>query len=348
MVKAAIALCAPLFMGCAYLMVPKVPSLECEDLIETESHGTIFYSCASDTTQAVLDTFDLVGRVKEYERQVFGFEDSVNYREYKTPVTQAPEHSYKLYVAPRDAIAPEPADEIYIGWAQEYRVFHENPVLLFSNACPNSDDLLDEEQFFRENGYDTYRRDLTDFSPGATITPDFLKLPLEGQVYVVQHEDRHFNNIITLGNSHDSDLEEPMATMFGHASALGFIGLNYGVKSAAYRNAAANLQTWVSVSNIINSSYNLLEELYAMNLPWEEAEHLKEAILSGAQGWRFAPLNNAKVVGMLPYTKFFPLVYRIYETHPSPMELQQILLRVPEDEDEGVEFLRRAVWMVVE
>ena len=343
--KAVLALGSSLLMGCASLGTPIVPSIECDDgLIETERHGTIFYSCAQDTTEAVLETFDLVGMVKEYGRNTFGFGETVNYRQYVNTERQAPATSYRIYISPRDVIALESADETFLISSQEYRNKVEEPIMLWSR----NDDLLDEEEYYNANGYDTYRRALTNYSPGATITPDFIAMALEKQIAVVNHEDWHYNMNQNWGNDLDTDLEKSLATIMGNAGAIGFIQENYGAGSSSYVIALDNLQTWVDVSEIMNTSYSLLSNLYSQNLPWEQEEPLKEEILERAEGWYFYPINNAKVIGFLPYTRLFPLAYDVYVTHPDAGELGKILMQCPDDEEEGIEFLKRAVWSILQ
>ena len=339
--KAILGLASALSLGCASIGVPRVPSLECDDKIETERHGTIFYSCSQDTTETVLETFDLVGRVKEYGRNTFGFSETVNYRQYINTERQAPATSYRIYIAPRDVISLEPADEVFLLSSQEYRNEVEEPIMIWSR----NDNLLDEEAYYNANEYDTYRRAITDYSPGATITPKFIAMTLEKQIAVVNHEDWHYNMNQVWGNDLDTDSEESLAAMMGNAGAIGFIKENYGAGSPSYTVALNNLQTWVDVSEIMNTSYSLLSNLYSQNLPWEQEEPLKEEILERADEWWFAPINNAKVIGFLPYTRLFPLVHAVYVTHPDAAELGKILMQCPDDEEDGIEFLRRARYM---
>lgn len=340
--KAVLEFASALSLGCVSLGVPRVPSLKCnDDIVETERHGTIFYSCSEDTTETVLEAFDLVGRVKEYGKNTFGFEETVNYRQYVNTDRDEPDTSYRIYIAPRDSVALEPADKIFLLSPQEYREEIDEPVMIWSR----NDDLLDEESYYKENGYDTYRRASTNFSPGATITPNFIAMTLENQIAVVTHEDWHYNMNQVWGNDLDTDLEEALASIIGHAGALGFIELNYGSDSSSYSIALNNLRQWIEVSDIINSSYNSLEVLYSQNLPWEQAGSLKEQIFARAEGWYFYPLNNAKIIGFLPYTRLFPMAHAVYVTHPDAGELGKILMQCPDDEEEGIEFLRRARYM---
>ncbi|MDD4878181.1 MAG: hypothetical protein PHO02_04040 [Candidatus Nanoarchaeia archaeon] len=339
--KAILGIGAALSLGCASMGVPRVPSLDCDDLIETEKHGTVFYSCRQDTTDTVLEMFDLIGRVKEYGKNTLGFSETVNYRQYVNTDREEPRWSYRIYIAPRDSISLEPADEVFLPYSQNYREDIDEPLMLWSR----NDNLLDEEAYYNENGYDTYRRALTNFSPGATITPEFILLPAERQIDVVTHEDWHYNINQVWGNDLDNDLEEALATIMGKAGALDFITINYGRDSAAYGSALGNLFRWIDVSETINTSYSLLENLYSQNLPWEQEEPIKQEILARADEWYFAPLNNAKIVGFLPYTRLFPLVYNVYVTHPDAGELGRILMQCPDDEEDGIEFLRRARYM---
>lgn len=154
--------------------------------------------------------------------------------------------------------------------------------------------------------------------------------------------------MVTLGNSHARNLEEPFATIFGHAAAIDFIKANYGTNSQIYANAIKNLQKWRDLSDAINVSYSLLDNLYSRNIPWEEAEPIKQEIINRTGDWSFFPLNNAKIQGYMHYTWHFPLVYEIYITHPDAVEVEKILEKCPEDEDEGVEFLRHARYMSAE
>lgn len=339
--KAFLALSSSFLMGCVSLTAPNVPSIDCDDMIQTEKHGTVFYSCQQDTTEAVLEVFDIIGRVKEYGRNTFGFQETLNYRQYVNTERQEPVTSYRLYVSPRDMVALEPADEAFLSSLQQYRENPEEPLIIWSRK----DNLLDEQKYFILQGYDTYRRELTNFSPGATITPNFIAMAIEKQIAVVNHEDWHYNMNQIWGNDLDTDLEESLATIVGNAGAIGFIRENYGIDSDSYTVALNNLQLWADVSETINTSYSLLENLYSQNLPWEQELPLKQEILARADEWWFAPINNAKIIGFLPYTRLFPLAYDVYATHPDAGELGRILMQCPDDEEKGIEFLRRAVWM---
>ncbi|MFH1066073.1 MAG: aminopeptidase [Nanoarchaeota archaeon] len=339
--KAILAMGVSLALGCASIGVPRVPSLDCDDVIETERHGTVFYSCEQDTTETVLETFDLVGRVKQYGKTTFGFEETVNYRQYVNTGRQRPRMSYRLYVSPRNMVSLEPADEVFLLFSQEYRNEIEEPVMIWSRK----DDLLDEQEYYRAHDYDTYRRALTNYSPGATITPDFIARNNEWLIRTVVHEDWHFNMIHVWGNGLDTDLEESVATIMGHAGSIGFTSINYGLNAAIYTEALNSLGKWSFFSETVNMTYNRLENLYAQNLPWEETKDAKAEILSLVEQRGFIPLNNAGVLGALPYTRLFPLAYDVYVTHPDAGELGRILMQCPDDEEKGIEFLRRARYM---
>lgn len=338
-----LALSSSLALGCASLAAPRVPSLDCVDLIETERHGTVFYSCRQDTTDAVLDAFELIGRVKQYGGQTFDFEETVNYRQYVNTGRQRASTSYRLYIAPGDIIGLEPEERIFIRAPQEYREEADEPIMLWSRL----DSLLDEEAYYIANGYDTYRRELTDFSPGATITPEFIATALVRKIEVVLHEDWHYNMKLVWGNDLDTDLEESVATVMGLAGAVNFTRHDYGIDSRAYSGALEKRGRWALFADTINMAYNRLEALYAQGMPRDEMQPIKDEILSVFEQRDFSETNNARIIGTLPYTRLFPLVYRVYQTHPDLSELGKILRETPDDEEDGIEYLQNAVWMVV-
>lgn len=335
---------------------PFTHSLECENVETIESHGTLFYACEEDLTPRVEETIQLLGRVKEYEQDVLGMHATGNYRQYasQSHEASAPAISYRLYVAPKFKLGLAP-EFIAIPERREYRALVEKPVMLYSNPGPLVDDLADEELFFRENGYDTYRRVMTDFSSpgetiqGANITPGFVGSSPEWQIITEIHEGYHYNDRLFWGHGDRFEgLKESIVTMEGYAGAIDFIKLEYGEGSETYAKTLKKLADWSEFAYLMNKSYAILSNLYVQDITSGEMESRKQEILAGLNAQASAldyrpeaPLNNAVIEGYIPYTRLFPIVYRVYQSHPDIREFAEIMRAVPDAEQEGIDYLEQ-------
>ncbi|MDI6738598.1 MAG: hypothetical protein QME12_08895, partial [Nanoarchaeota archaeon] len=282
-----------------------------------------------------------------------GYSETRNYREYRRGNTQelTEEGSayYMLYVVPKFTIAVEHQARKYIPTAVEYRGEIEKPTLLDSHQ----DDLLDEEAYFKAQGFDVIRRVVVDFNsgnatrPGCSITDSLMKESPERIIENGIHEDFHHNRRYTWGHIYIRRIEEPVAALVGLAGAVDFASGEYGIGFDTYEKAVTAFEKWRQRVEFTNGYYEELSALYARDIPEDEKARLKQEIQDRAkQEWKQitgkdAEVNNALLMRDLPYTWLFPYAYSVYEAHPDMGELVMILKDVPVDEAKAIEYLER-------
>ena len=266
--------------------------LGCETASEITIDGNVYYACQNEVTPELLNRLSLVSAVKNFSRDRLGFERTENYIFYNP----SPQMIYRLYVTGEFQIPQKARGWIYLHQDSQYREEISSPIILQSWF----DNLKDEEAYYREKGYDTYRREYSNYGGGCYLSDTFLSSSIPYQVATIIHEDWH-DNI-----EQDFNNEESTATLIGRIGAIFFIGEHFGTTSEEYSRAKERLQEWVNYSREIVDCNKMLLDLYRSDLSENEMRETKKTLLEGTS------YNNALIWGTLPYTVKFNELYPLY------------------------------------
>ena len=182
----------------------------------------------------------------------------------------------------------------------------------------------------------------------------------ERLLVVVPHEDFHANKEL---RKLPETLGEASATLVGFLTAMEVARQKLGENSEVYKNLQREPGLFARKAEIVNRYHAQLSKLYASaqvgQIPEVEALEQKERVfaelLNECRAIDPAPRsfnrclganNNAGLAFDATYTKYYPLMYRVYlakgrELGPTLQALQQALNA--RTEDEALENLRRTV-----
>ncbi|HII16020.1 MAG TPA: hypothetical protein HA362_06940 [Nanoarchaeota archaeon] len=313
------------------------PTLECDDVETIEFHGTLFYACEEDVTPEIMAEFDLIAKVKEYEREKLGFSETPNYREYRNGLPgREIEGVYLLDVVPPMQIAQDLVS-VHLQSAMQYR----EPVAVPTHFWSMEDDLSDEEVFYRGQGLDVHRRFTSNFGSGCALDPDFIERDTARKIYTVLHEDLHNHNIYVWGKRLDRDLEEASANVFGKVATIDYVGLYYGTGTQIYEDSANQLEDELKYAEFLISIYNEIEAISADDISDEEKARQQGAVIARA-GRHYSNITNiSSILNDIPYRRLFPLMYEVYKAQPDMGTFVDVLKEMPANEYAAIGYLER-------
>ncbi|MFH1064462.1 MAG: hypothetical protein V1729_05255 [Candidatus Woesearchaeota archaeon] len=277
-----------------------------------------------------------IADMKSFGVDTLGLEPGPNYTRYKEGYDI--DALYRLFVSPKGAIAEDTDTWISLWRETEYRTKYNRPFVLTSHL----DDLLDEEEFYREKGYDVSWEETFDYytEKGCDVTPFLLQETLVEQVYTVLHEDWHY----TLESWHpaehvDLKVHEASAEVIGYAGAMEYMKARYGKDSFRYRNARRTFRNLKKNAAEVNEAFRLLDVVYASDLPDDKKMLQKEKILEkyNMNGWDF---NNAALLGYRPYSKHIPVMMDVYEKAGSVKAFVDLMRDCPVEEETAITYLQ--------
>ncbi len=179
-----------------------------------------------------------------------------------------------------------------------------------------------------ERKYDVFPYRIEAVASGSTpVTPALAEAPLERFAVVVAHEDFHQQQEI---RGLPERIAEAASTLAGFITAAEFARKKFGESSPAYQGLAREAGLFLRKAEIVNGYHAKLTELYASVrkglVSAEEALSMKSATLAEFEREcrALAPdprsfnkclgaNNNAGLAFDVTYTKFYPLVYELFE-----------------------------------
>lgn len=196
---------------------------------------------------------------------------------------------------------------------------------------------------------------------GTPLTRSLVTASLERFIVVVIHED--FHEQLGAYSNLPPSIEEPAATLVGFIAAAQFAEEKFGKTSDAYKNLKDEASLFLQTADIHNDIYTELATLYSSvssgEITEEEALVLKEEIFEKirTQCAHFMDKmdttsctrrNNADFVLGLKYTKFYPLMYEVYETQGEDLQafmgtILELALQRPQSEQDAVDYLEAVI-----
>jgi hypothetical protein len=178
-----------------------------------------------------------------------------------------------------------------------------------------------------ETRYDVFYYAIEAVASGNTpVTGNLEKASIERVLMVVPHEDLHDAKEL---KGLPAAIAEAATTLIGFHTAAAFARERYGAESNTYRNLSREAELFLRKSEIVNRYFENLKDLYA---GVREGRTTRESALSAkaetfsrlreeCQAIRPAPssfdacpaaLNNAGLAFDSTYTRYYPLIYRVY------------------------------------
>lgn len=174
-----------------------------------------------------------------------------------------------------------------------------------------------------ETKYDVFYYAIEAVASGNTpVTADLEKAPLERVLMVVPHEDLHDASEL---KDLPAAIGEAATTLMGFHTAAAFAREQYGADSATSRNLSREAELFLRKSEIVNRYFDRLTSLYksarekesALAAKAEAFAQLRQectAIRPAPTSFNACPaaLNNAGLAFDATYTRYYPLLYRLY------------------------------------
>ncbi|MBU4242222.1 MAG: hypothetical protein KKF52_03245, partial [Nanoarchaeota archaeon] len=306
--------------------------LKCKDVAKVTNKGFEFYACESDLNQELISEFEFIADVKSLGMKTFDLVKSKNYMVYKNKINENPKTNYWLYVTGKFFIPQKRDNYIFIkeeGW-------HVDDIDKYALLISKVDDLKDEKYYYYRRGYDVFYRKITDFAGNCDITPEFIKRKLLHKVNTILHEDLHMT---VLKKDWNPNLEESVACLIGNIGTIQYAKEHFGENSKEYVLSKLNLQFKLDLAEHLIFLNKQLIGLYSKKLNYEEKLKKKKEIFKNSSFMK----NNADLWDSIPYNKNFPLLYKVHKKYSDIEELIKILNKIPKEEKEGIEYLKKII-----
>lgn len=198
---------------------------------------------------------------------------------------------------------------------------------------PQTYDQLDLRQIkgqacgIDETRYDVFYYAMEAVASGNTpVTENLEKAPVERLLMVVPHEDLHDSDQL---KDLPSAIGEAATTLMGFQTAAGYARERYGADSTTYQNLSREAELFLRKSEIVNRYFEELTALYAgvrggRTTPEAALAAKAEAfarlrrecsgVLPAPVSFNGCPaaMNNAGLAFDATYTRYYPLLYRVY------------------------------------
>lgn len=178
-----------------------------------------------------------------------------------------------------------------------------------------------------ETRYDVFYYAIEAVASGHTpVTGNLEQAPIERVLVVVPHEDLHDAKEL---KDLPAAIGEAATTLMGFHTAAAFARERYGADSATYQNLSREAELFLRKSEIVNRYFDQLRALYTRAR--EGRTSTETALAAKAEAFarlglecsaiRPAPasfnacpaaLNNAGLAFDATYTRYYPLLYRVY------------------------------------
>ncbi len=278
----------------------------------------------------------LIAEVKNYSLHELDFEPSPNYMRY-TETKDARTLNW-LFVSSPTGVSDEYGPHVRYEEDLSHRVFPDEGIIIHADT----DDLKEEERFYKKKGYDTHRRRIQDFNDGkgCDLTPRFFRRTINRQVQVVLHEDWH-NTFHYIANGHriPRSLDESAARLIGYAGAYEFTALKYGKESRQHNTARNNYLAMQKESRLLKDAFKELREISTLEKGGKSA-FLRRKKLFLYLKFKGYDCNAAFLSEMRPYTKHLELFTRVYECAGNIRGFIDVMCDAPLDEREAVDHMK--------
>ncbi|MEK6899804.1 MAG: aminopeptidase, partial [Nanoarchaeota archaeon] len=237
---------------------------------------------------------------------------------------------------------PDSLENFHLNFDSEKEYREPVQAMYFSSTA---DSLIDEKDFYLQEGYDVFSRSTTNFNDptlenGSLITPSFLKQPQLEQAFTVIHEICHDNVAHTIGDF-PSELNESYCVLVGRAGAADYYRSRNGENSSEYQKAIKALDKTVDRSEHINSYYFTLQELYKSDKPSADKMEQRDRIFAEAGRFMIGQVNNAALLDAYPYVKYLPLFSQLYESKDKELLLMlEGMKNCPGNEESAIEYIK--------
>lgn len=185
-----------------------------------------------------------------------------------------------------------------------------------------------------ETRYDVFYYAIEAVASGNTpVTASLESAPLERVLVVVPHEDLHDAREL---KDLPTAVAEAATTLMGFHTAAAFARERYGAESATYQNLAREAELFLQKAEIVNRYFDRLEKLYkdvrdgrtsvdsalaAKAEAYEQLQRECKGISPAPASFNACPaaMNNAGLAFDATYTRYYPLLYKLYVAQGSDL-----------------------------
>jgi len=193
-------------------------------------------------------------------------------------------------------------------------------------------EALERKKELELQGYDVFYRSMEASSNSPMISRSLLESKLSRKIEVILHENMHDFIHEAMNNEFlPLSIDEALACVVGDYGSLEYLSEKYGKQSDEYKTAEKTVNKIHKHAKVIIKYYNKLDDLFKTNLNDEEKLKQKEQILNELQqkrtevlGHEADYLNNPGLAAHMTYSRYVPLIKKVYEKTGSVKELIQV------------------------
>ena len=252
---------------------------------------------------------------------------------------------YRLFVT-KPTVLPNAWDEASIYFENQTNFREEVQAEYFISFV---DTLEDELEYYKQEGYDVYTRNTTNYNPagsktGSSITPSFLNYAPEWQAHVVLHEICHDSLEEWIGAGFPSEMDESFCVLVGHAGADEYFKARKGIFSQEYKTAFESFTNYEKHSSKVIQTYGELQKLYQSTKPLSQKKEERKNIFAEINNLFSEEVNNALLWDRYPYVKYYPLMLQLYKSQNNSLrQTLEIMKDCPEKEEDALKYIQKKV-----
>lgn len=194
------------------------------------------------------------------------------------------------------------------------------------------EEALEKKKELEAKGYDVFYRVMEASANAPTISKMLLESKLPRKIETVLHENMH--DYLDHAMSYvifPLDFEEAFACVVGDFGSLEYITEKHGKESDEYKYTVKNIKKEYEHAELIIEYYNKLDNLLKSDMAEEAKLEGKEKLMdelakkrSSLLGNKAEKLNNPGLIVYMTYSRYAPLVRKVYEKAGSTQELIKV------------------------
>ena len=310
-----------LVIGCA-ASSKIIPRDERELCLALEEKGVEFSICYEGLNKNDLEQ---IADVKQFAQAEFELLPSPNYLTFKDP----PRTLHILIVTSSTSSPLDPYTSADYNTVGNHCDLSFPPLRVVSEV----DDLKDEEDCYKQKGYDVFLRETSNIGNGSNINRTFMRHSWTNRASLIFHEDLHNTDDQNGKGNMDTMLKESRAQWVGLIGAKEYFRFRGDWKN--YQAAAQEYNRWVNYSGQVNSAIESIDKLHKSNDPdiTEKERKILESVSSG--------MTKPALMGEYPYTKYFQIIDQVYvRLNRNHKAMMKIILNAPNNKDEAMSYLQ--------
>ncbi|MBU4502519.1 MAG: aminopeptidase [Nanoarchaeota archaeon] len=196
------------------------------------------------------------------------------------------------------------------------------PTYYWDMGRKNFEEEKNAIKFKREaesKGYDVHYRTSEALAGKPEISNYLLEKSMARKAYTVFHENMHNHIWMTNKIKQLVDLEEACANIAGYYGAKEYTLEMFGKDSTEYEESTWGIKEKIKKDRLVIKYYQKLDNLLKLKIPENQKLLRKEKLLaefvnkkSILLGYEVSPQNNASFASDITYSRYMPLVRKVY------------------------------------